>query len=70
LPDGRCRRSTAEVRRLENLGYDAVILPDHPLALMGDPWIALAGCVDATTRLRLGVMVSCAAHRHPATTAV
>jgi alkanesulfonate monooxygenase SsuD/methylene tetrahydromethanopterin reductase-like flavin-dependent oxidoreductase (luciferase family) len=63
FPDHRRMRS--EVGQLENLGYDAVFLPDHPFALMGDPWLTLAGCVDATTHLRLGVMVSCVAYRHP-----
>lgn len=62
-PDHRLMRD--EVRRIESLGFDAVFLPDHPM-LMSDPWLTLAGLVDATTTLRLGVLVSCAAYRHPA----
>jgi alkanesulfonate monooxygenase SsuD/methylene tetrahydromethanopterin reductase-like flavin-dependent oxidoreductase (luciferase family) len=64
IPDHRLMRD--EIRYLEGLGFDAVFLPDHPLAVMGDPWLTLAGCVDATTSIRLGVMVSCVAYRHPA----
>lgn len=54
----------AEVRHLEELEFDSVLLPDHPV-LMGDPWVTLAGLADVTTELRLGVLVSCAAYRHP-----
>jgi alkanesulfonate monooxygenase SsuD/methylene tetrahydromethanopterin reductase-like flavin-dependent oxidoreductase (luciferase family) len=64
IPDHRLMRD--EVRHLEGLGFDAVFLPDHPLAVMSDPWLTLAGCADATTSIRLGVMASCVAYRHPA----
>lgn len=63
LPDhGRMRDAVA---RIESLGFDSVLLPDHPM-LMADPWVTLAGLVDVTTTLRLGALVSCAAYRHPA----
>jgi alkanesulfonate monooxygenase len=34
--------------------------------LLPDPWVSLAGVVDATTTIRLGALVSCVAYRHPA----
>jgi alkanesulfonate monooxygenase SsuD/methylene tetrahydromethanopterin reductase-like flavin-dependent oxidoreductase (luciferase family) len=55
-------RETAQVA--EELGFDAVWLPDHPL--MGwDSWTALAGLAEVTRRVRLGTQVTCAGFRNP-----
>jgi alkanesulfonate monooxygenase SsuD/methylene tetrahydromethanopterin reductase-like flavin-dependent oxidoreductase (luciferase family) len=54
-----------EMQYLETAGFDAVFFPDHPM-LWPDPWISLAAAADATTTLRLGSLVTCAAYRHPA----
>lgn len=62
IPDPGAMRG--HVQGLEALGFDAVFIPDHP-ALMGDPWLTLAAVADATTTIRLGVLVSCPAYRHP-----
>lgn len=55
----------AQVQHLEESGFDAVFLPDHPM-MMSDPWLTLAALAPATSRIRLGTLVSCAAYRHPA----
>ena len=48
----------------EDLGFDSVWLPDHPL--MGwDSWTQLAAVAAVTTRIRLGAMVSCVYYRNP-----
>lgn len=52
-------------KRVEQLGYDALFIFDHP-AIHVDPWIALSGLAVATGRIRLGSAVNCAAYRHPA----
>lgn len=54
-----------EMQYLESAGFDSVFLPDHPM-LFPDPWLSMAGVVDATTTIRLGALVSCVAYRHPA----
>jgi F420-dependent oxidoreductase-like protein len=60
----------------ERLGYDWASLGDHlttnPVfgARDTDPWneawTALAALAEATTRLRVGVLVTCVGYRHPA----
>lgn len=62
-PDPAAMRDRA--RELEELGFDAVFVPDHP-SVLGDPWVTLAGLADATSRVRLGVLAACASYRHPA----
>jgi alkanesulfonate monooxygenase SsuD/methylene tetrahydromethanopterin reductase-like flavin-dependent oxidoreductase (luciferase family) len=59
-------------RRVETLGFDSVWLPDHfvptfrrELPLM-EAWTLLAGLATLTTRVRVGVLVSCNTFRHPA----
>lgn len=52
-------------KTVEQLGYDAIYIFDHP-AIHADPWIALSGLAVATTRIRLGSAVNCALYRHPA----
>ncbi len=48
----------------EELGFDAVLLPDHP-TFMPDCWTYLAALATTTTRIRLGTNVACALYRHP-----
>src|SRR5215213_1397295 len=59
-------------QRVESLGFDSVWLPDHfvptfrrDLPLM-EAWTLLAGLATATSRIRIGVLVSCNTFRHPA----
>jgi alkanesulfonate monooxygenase SsuD/methylene tetrahydromethanopterin reductase-like flavin-dependent oxidoreductase (luciferase family) len=48
----------------EQLGFDSLWLPDHPL-IGWDSWTMLAGLAEATKRIRLGTMVSCVYYRQP-----
>jgi alkanesulfonate monooxygenase SsuD/methylene tetrahydromethanopterin reductase-like flavin-dependent oxidoreductase (luciferase family) len=57
------------VLECERLGYDSVWLDDHlmynnwPIL---EPWTTLSALSTLTSRLRLGTMVTCNAHRNPA----
>ena len=58
-------------REAEAVGWDGVFLwdslhgdPDHPVPII-DPWVALAAIAVATSRLRLGPMVTPLARRRP-----
>ena len=59
-------------RRCEELGFDSLWLPDHlvppfrPEGPLLEAWSVLAGMAGLTTRVRLGVLVSCNTFRHPA----
>ncbi len=57
------------VLECERLGFDSVWLDDH--LMYGDwpileSWTALSALSALTSRVRLGTMVTCAAHRNPA----
>ncbi|HEX6547506.1 MAG TPA: LLM class flavin-dependent oxidoreductase [Candidatus Dormibacteraeota bacterium] len=52
------------VQAYEELGFDSVWMPDHPL-LGWDSWTLLAGLAEATSRIRLGTMVTCVYYRNP-----
>jgi alkanesulfonate monooxygenase SsuD/methylene tetrahydromethanopterin reductase-like flavin-dependent oxidoreductase (luciferase family) len=59
-------------RRVEALEFDSVWLPDHfvptfrrDLPFM-EAWTLLAGLATVTSRIRIGVLVSCNTFRHPA----
>jgi len=63
-PDGTARSWAAQARRAEDLGYSALLMPDH----FGDqlaPVPALAAVAAATTTLRLGSLVFGNDYRHP-----
>jgi alkanesulfonate monooxygenase SsuD/methylene tetrahydromethanopterin reductase-like flavin-dependent oxidoreductase (luciferase family) len=57
------------VLECERLGYDSVWLDDHlmfeewPIL---EPWTALSALAALTSKIRLGTMVTCSAHHHPA----
>jgi alkanesulfonate monooxygenase SsuD/methylene tetrahydromethanopterin reductase-like flavin-dependent oxidoreductase (luciferase family) len=56
--------------RAERAGWDGLFVWDHiqyraPAALVLDPWVTLAAIGSATTRLRLGAMVTPLARRRP-----
>lgn len=53
----------------EKYGYDTVWLDDHLMYgnwPIFEPWTTLSALSSLTSRIRLGTMVSCAAHRNPA----
>ena len=80
LPTGAIRFEDAAgwARRAEELGFDGVWLSDHffysfarygageaPIAAL-EPLTTMAGIAAVTDRVRIGVLVLCAAFRHPA----
>jgi probable F420-dependent oxidoreductase len=63
-PGGTARSWADQARRAEDLGYSALLMPDH----FGDqlaPVPALAAVAAATTTLRMGALVFCNDYRHP-----
>jgi probable F420-dependent oxidoreductase len=54
----------ALARRVETLGYDVLVMPDH-LGSQLSPLAALAAAAAATTRLRIGAFVFANDFRHP-----
>jgi probable F420-dependent oxidoreductase len=80
LPSGEISFADAAAwaRRAEDLGFDGVWLSDHflysfarygagddPIAAL-EPLTTMAGIAAVTERVRIGVLVLCAAFRHPA----
>lgn len=59
------------VREAEGAGWDAVFIWDHILVdaswrtPIADPWVLLAAAASATSRIRLGPMVTPLPRRHP-----
>jgi alkanesulfonate monooxygenase SsuD/methylene tetrahydromethanopterin reductase-like flavin-dependent oxidoreductase (luciferase family) len=53
------------VQTAEDLGFDSFWVPDHPLVLGNATWTTLAAIATATTSLRLGPLVACAAYWNP-----
>jgi len=63
-PDGTARSWAEQARQAEDLGYSALLMPDH----FGDqlaPVPALAAVAAATSTLRMGALVFCNDYRHP-----
>lgn len=52
------------VRKVEDLGYSSVLLPDH-FDEQFAPMVALAAAAEATSRLRVGTLVADNDYRHP-----
>lgn len=63
------RRVMALSKQSEDAGWDGLFLWDHMLAAPGmavaDPWITMAAVAVATTRLRLGALVTPLPRRRP-----
>ena len=57
-------RWAALARRVESLGYDVLVMPDH-LGRQLSPFAALAAAAAATSRLRVGCFVFANDYRHP-----
>lgn len=66
----------AMARRAEEIGYDAVWIPDHLIIDIPRPgsvpegaweaWSLLAALAASTERIGIGLLVSCTAFRNPA----
>jgi probable F420-dependent oxidoreductase len=54
----------ADARRIEELGYDTLFLPDH-FGTQWDPTTALAGIAAVTQKLKVGSLVYDVDYRHP-----
>ena len=54
-----------DARRLESLGWDYGFIPSSPL-LARDPYVMLAGALQATERIRLGPLIENPVMRQPA----
>src|SRR5919199_275941 len=52
----------------EALGFNAFFFGDHPVWGL-ECWLHMAALAVKTTRIRLGISVSCIAYRHPVMTA-
>ncbi|HZU80124.1 MAG TPA: TIGR03621 family F420-dependent LLM class oxidoreductase [Acidimicrobiales bacterium] len=63
-PDGTARGWAEQARRAEDLGYSALLMPDHFGEQLA-PVPALMAAASATTRLRLGTLVFDNDYRHP-----
>ena len=63
-PSGDWAKARDIAQAAEQLGFDSLWLPDHPL-IGWDSWTMLAGLAEATKRIRLGAMVSCVYYRNP-----
>ena len=63
-PEGTARSWAEQARKAEDVGFSAILMPDH----FGDqlaPVPALAAVAAATTTLRMGALVFCNDYRHP-----
>jgi alkanesulfonate monooxygenase SsuD/methylene tetrahydromethanopterin reductase-like flavin-dependent oxidoreductase (luciferase family) len=50
---------------VDELGFDAFFIGDHP-GYATEAWLHLTAVAMSTSRVRLGSVVNCASHRHPA----
>jgi len=62
-PDWEANRDFAQAA--EALGFDSLWIPDHPGVLGNATWTTLAALATATSTIRLGPLVSCAAYWNP-----
>ncbi|MQY09554.1 TIGR03621 family F420-dependent LLM class oxidoreductase [Actinomadura macrotermitis] len=56
----------AKARRLEDAGFDALLVPDHLVGPRFAPLAAMTAAACATTRLKVGTLVFANDFRHPA----
>lgn len=71
-PKGQFNFIRETVLECEKLGYDSVWLDDHLMYnkwFTFECWTTLSALASLTSKIRLGTMVSCNAHRNPALTA-
>ena len=72
IPNKPWPEMTDAWRRVESLGFDSIWLPDHFVPTfrrdlpLFEAWTLLAGLATVTSRIRVGVLVSCNTFRHPA----
>ena len=62
-PDWGATRDFAQTA--EALGFDSLWIPDHPGVLGNATWTTLAALASATSTIRLGPLVACAAYWNP-----
>ena len=62
-PDWSATRDFAQT--VEGLGFDSLLMPDHPGMLGSATWTALAALAEATRTIRLGTLVSCVYYWNP-----
>src|SRR5215212_3628047 len=62
-PDWGATRDFAQTA--ESLGFDSLWIPDHPGVLGNATWTTLAALASATSTIRLGPLVACAAYWNP-----
>ncbi len=67
VPAGPPQETAALLRHAEDLGFSVAWMPDQ--TFYRDPYITLAGCVQSTRTITLGVGVTNPYTRHPAMTA-
>lgn len=63
LPDWAATRDF--VQTAAGLGFDALMMPDHPAVLPSGTWTTLAALAAATRTIRLGTLVSCVYYWNP-----
>ncbi|MGI5163482.1 TIGR03621 family F420-dependent LLM class oxidoreductase [Spirillospora sp. CA-253888] len=63
---GSAAEWAAKARRLEDSGFDALLVPDHLVGPRFAPLAAMTAAACATTRLRVGTLVLANDFRHPA----
>jgi len=59
----------AQARTIENLGYSTLFMPDHFSDTRFAPMVAIATAAEATTTLRIGMLVLGNDYKHPAVVA-
>jgi alkanesulfonate monooxygenase SsuD/methylene tetrahydromethanopterin reductase-like flavin-dependent oxidoreductase (luciferase family) len=62
-PDWGTTRAFAQMA--EELGFDALVLPEHPMTIGNASWTTLAALAHATRAIRLGTLVTCACYWNP-----
>jgi alkanesulfonate monooxygenase SsuD/methylene tetrahydromethanopterin reductase-like flavin-dependent oxidoreductase (luciferase family) len=62
-PDWAVSRDFAQT--IEGLGFDSLLMPDHPMDTGNATWTTLAARATATRSIRLGTLVACAAYWNP-----